>query len=191
MKSDVTTLLLRWSDGDQEALDELTPIVYSQLKEMARGRLRRERPGHTLNTTGLVHEAYIRLADVSTIKWEDRSHFLGIVSKTMRRVLIDHARKRNRLKRGEGAERQDLSDDLISDDDAQGLIELDDVLDRLSTHYPRHAEALSMRYFGGLTLEETASVLGISAATAMRDVRFAEAWIARAWGHKLDQMRRA
>lgn len=189
VKSDVTQLLIRWSDGDQQALDELTPVVYDQLKEMARARLRGERPGHTLNATGLVHEAYIRLADLSQINWQDRSHFLKMVSRTMRRVLIDHARKRNTDKRGGGVAIQEFDDDqMMSDDQALHLLELDDALVKLSDVYPRQAEALSLRYFGGLTLDETASILEVSAPTAMRDVRFAEAWIAREWGEGLDKL---
>ena len=186
MRSDVTQMLLRWSEGDQEALDQLLPVLYDELKEMAHGRMRGERAGHTLNTTGLVHEAYLRLVDFNRVKWKDRSHFLAMASRTMRRVLIDHARNRNTQKRGGGAEREELREDfLMSVTDAGRLLDLDDAIRRLSMNHPRQGEAVELRYFGGLTLEEAGEVLDVSPPTVMRDVRFAEAWLAREWGAKL------
>lgn len=186
MQSDVTRMLLRWSEGDQEALDQLFPIVYGELKRMAHARMRGERAGHTLNTTGLVHEAYLRLVDINRVKWENRSHFLAMASRTMRRVLIDHARDRKAKKRGGGAEKVELKDEfLVSEEDAEQLIDLDNALERLGAGHPRQSQAIELRYFGGLTLEEAADVMGVSAPTVMRDVRFAEAWLAREWGGQM------
>ena len=183
MQSDVTQMLLRWSDGDQEALDQLLPVLYQELKEMAHARLRGERRGHTLNTTGLVHEAFIRLVDVNSVKWNDRSHFLAMASRTMRRVLIDHARDRKRQKRGGGAVKEELNEEFfMSENQAEKLLDLDDALQRLHVRHPRQSRAMELRYFGGLTLEESAEVLDVSAPTVMRDLRFAEAWLAREWG---------
>ena len=183
---DVTQMLLKWSDGDREALDRLIPIVYEQLRRMARAQLRAERADHTLNTTGLVHEAYIRLVDVNRVRWESRAHFLAMAARLMRRILVDYALKRKAVKRGGDQQRVELDDDLlISDAHVETMVELDDALTRLEASHPRQSKAIELRYFGGLTLEEAAEVLKVSPPTVMRDLIFAEAWLARAWGGKL------
>lgn len=187
MPTDVTQMLLRWSDGDQQALDRLLPLVYDQLKRLAHARLRGEREGHTLNTTGLVHEAYLRLVDIERVEWTDRAHFLAMASRQMRRVLIDYARRRRAQKRGGDLERAAFDEEgLIPDDYADTLLELDDALQRFEQEHPRAARAVELHYFGGLTLEEAGVVLGISAPTVMRDLRFAQAWLARIWKGGLD-----
>jgi RNA polymerase sigma factor (TIGR02999 family) len=178
-------MLRRWREGDPEAMNRILPVVYEELRRLAQSRLRRERPGHTLGTTGLVHEAYLRLVDIERVEWQDRAHFLSMASRTMRRVLIDYANQRNAAKRG--GERQPLSlDEEIAGPelaapelDLDTALELDAALSRLEALNPRQAKAVELRFFGGLTLEETAEVLGTSAPTAMRDLRFAQAWLAR------------
>lgn len=182
MQTDVTQMLLRWSAGDQEALHRLLPLLYDQLKQLARDRRRRDGAGSTLNTTGLVHECYLRLVDITRVEWRDRAHFLAMASRTMRRILIDYARRQKANKRGGGEHDEEFSDDLfIPPDHAETLLELDDALQQLEAAHPRRGKALELRYFGGLTLEEAAGVLGVSPATVMRDVRFGEAWLAREW----------
>jgi len=189
MSSDVTSMLLQWSEGDQKAFDALVPILYDQLKRMAHARMKGERVGHTLDTTGLVHEAFLRLVDVNRIKWKDRAHFLAMASRTMRRVLIDHARDRRAQKRGGEMHRVELEEDLLmTDDEAERLLELNDTLERLGEAHPRQGQAIELRYFGGLSLEEAGEVLNVSAPTVTRDVQFAQAWIAREWGDRLDDL---
>ena len=184
---DVTQILLRWSDGDQEALDRLLPLVYDQLKKMARARLRGERPDHTLNATGLVHEAYLKLIDINRVQWQDRAHFLAMASRMMRRILIDYALRRKAQKRGGGAHKVELEEEhLIPDDYGETLLELNDALQRMEQSRPRPSQAVELRYFGGLTLEEAGEVLGVSPQTVMRDLRYAEAWLAREWSGTLD-----
>ena len=178
--ADITQMLLRWREGDREALDRVLPLVYDELRRLARARLRGEREGHTLNTTGLVHEAYLRLVDVNHVEWRDRTHFLAMASRVMRRVLIDYANQRNAGKRGGGGQRVELGEDLAGPEiDLDSLLELNDALQRLEAVSPRQAKAVELRFFGGLTLEEAAEVLGTSAPTVMRDLRFAQAWLAR------------
>lgn len=185
MQADVTHMLLRWGEGDEQALDRLLPVLYDELRRLAHARLRGERAGHTLGTTGLVHEAYLRLVDVDQVQWKDRAHFLAMASRTMRRVLTDYARSRKAQKRGGGAPEETLHEErLMPEADAMRLLEMDDALQRLEAAFPRKGKAMELRYFGGLTLEETAEVLGVSPPTVMRDVRFAEAWLARAWGER-------
>lgn len=192
MQADVTQLLQRWSEGDHEALSRLLPVLYDQLKRLAHDRLRAERAGHTLSTTGLVHEAYLRLVDVNQVKWKDRAHFLAMASRVMRRVLIDHARDRRALKRGGGASHEPLREEwLMREADAEQLLDLDDALQQLEADHPRKGKAVELRFFGGLTLEEAARVLDVSPPTVMRDVRFAEAWLARAWGRQPHEGSRA
>lgn len=180
---DVTQMLIRWSEGDEEALETLLPHLYDRLKRMARARLRGERPDHTLGTTALVHEAYLRLVDIDQIDWQDRAHFLAVASTTMRRVLVDYARRRTTQKRGGSAEALPLDEQLVPDDRTRTVLELDDALDRLAETHERPSKAMELYYFAGLTLEEAGEVLGVSAATAMRDVRFAKAWLAKEWDH--------
>ena len=184
--SDLTQMLIRWSEGDEEALDKLLPLLYDQLKEMAHGRLRGERSGHTLGTTALVHEAYLRLVDIDRIDWQDRSHFLAVASTTMRRILVDYARQRRAQKRGGSAVNVPLQEELVPDETIDTVLDLDDALEQLGAEHERQSKALEMYYFGGLTLEEVGAALDVSAATAMRDVRFAKAWLGREWGETSD-----
>jgi RNA polymerase sigma factor (TIGR02999 family) len=177
-KRDVTELLLAWGDGDRGALDELVPLVYAELRRMARGRLRGERRDHTLTTTALVHEAYLRLVDIQRIEWRDRGHFLATTSRMMRRILIDYANRRNAKKRG--GEREEFDEDaLMTEAVAEDYLWLDEAIDRLAESCPRHGQIIEHRYFGGLSLEETAEALQVSLATVKRDLQFARAWLAR------------
>ena len=186
-RAEVTRLLHAYTDGDSEALDRLMPLVYEQLRWLARARLRGERADHTLQTTGLVHEAYLKLVDINQVSWESRSHFYAMASKVMRRVLINYANKRKAQKRGGGAPHVALEEErLLPDDYAETLLELDDALERLEAVHPRPAEAVEHRYFGGLTNEETAEALGVSVTTVERDLRFARAWLSKEWRGKLD-----
>jgi RNA polymerase sigma factor (sigma-70 family) len=162
--TEITALLQQWSDGDREALDRLVPQLYDQLRRIAHQRLRSEDPGLTLNTTALVHEAYLKLVDV-------------------RRLLVDHARSRNAVKRGRGAVAMELDEALcISEEQVEAITELDEALVRLERIDPRQSQILEQRYFGGLSLEETAEVVGLSLATVKRELRFARAWLAAELG---------
>ena len=183
--TDVTQMLRRWREGDPDAMNRVLPVVYEELRQLARARLRGERAGHTLGTTGLVHEAYMRLVDVERVEWQDRAHFLAMASRTMRRVLIDYANQRNAAKRGGVRQQLSLDEKVAAPEvDLDTVLELDDALSRLEAISPRQAKAVELRFFGGLTLEETAEVLGTSAPTAMRDLRFAQAWLARELGRE-------
>jgi RNA polymerase sigma factor (TIGR02999 family) len=176
----VTTLLRSLRQGDREALDRLLPMLYDELRVLARSHLRRERDHHTLGATALVHEAYIRLAARERLTPQDRHHFFAIAAQAMRRVLIDHARARKRKKRGSGQEAEELLPDLLlTDEAADELVLLDAALDRLAKMNERAARVVEQRFFAGLTLEETAQSLGVSLKTVQRD------WIAaRAWQRK-------
>jgi RNA polymerase sigma factor (TIGR02999 family) len=175
---EITDLLRRWGEGDAEALDTLMPLVYDRLRQLAHQRLRSE-PDASLNTTALVHEAYLKLVDSPQMNMRDRGHFLGLASRLMRHLLVDHARSRKAAKRGMGATRIELGDDLgIADDALDSITELDAALARLGAIDERRSRILEQRYFGGLTLEETASALGISLATVKRELRSARAWLA-------------
>lgn len=186
-EDDITGHLRRWRDGDAQAFHELLPRVYEQLRTLARGRLRGERPDHTLDATALVHEAYLRLAAAGPVEWQDRVHFFAVASRAMRRILVDHAKERATQKRGGELARVTFDPDRLAgllaarggDADPDALLALDDALARLEVEHPRQAQAIELRYFGGLTLGETGVALGISAPTAMRDLRFAQAWLAR------------
>ncbi len=181
---DITQLLLSWSGGDRSAFDKIATVVYGELKRLAHDRLRGERPDHTLNTTGLVHEAYVRLVDVERMEWSDRSHFLSVASRMMRRILVDHARRRNARKRG-GAGAVTLEEEhlLVTTEQAATVLELDEAIGRLEEEHPRPARAVELHYFGGLTQHEVSEVLEVSQPTVARDLRFAVAWLARAWGN--------
>lgn len=180
---EVTVLLQRWSDGERPALDELIPLVYDQLRRLAHEHLRDERSGISVNSTALVHDAYLRLVDLRHARFRDRAHFMAMASRIMRRLLVDHARTRCADKRGGGIGTLPLEQGLgISDDSAAAITELDDALDRLAVIDPRRSEMLEQRYFGGLSLEEMAEVLGVSLATVKRDLRFARAWLAAELG---------
>lgn len=181
MPDDVTQLLQRWSAGDAGAFDRLVPAVYDELRQLARARLRGERADHTLGTSGLVHEAYVRLVDLERVDWQDRGHFFAMASRTMRRVLVDWAKARGRQKRGGGAAHVTFEDGLLADEQAGTVLDLDDALVRLEAIAERPARAAEMRYFGGLTNDETAAALAVSVATVERDLRFARAWLAKEW----------
>lgn len=174
----VTQLLLRWRGGDETALDSLLPIVYEELRRLARLQMRNERPGHTLQPTALAHEAYARLVDLE-LDWQDRAHFLSMAARLMRRVLVDHARVRNAAKRGGGAFRVTLDEALGATEPDLDLLVLDEALSRLHDRDERPAQVVELHYFGGLTYTEIAEVLAISEATVDRDMRFARAWLHR------------
>jgi RNA polymerase sigma-70 factor, ECF subfamily len=180
-RGDVTRLLLAWRHGDARALEELTPLVYAELRRIARQQMAGERrPDHTLQPTAVVNEAFLRLIDLKRIDWQDRAHFFAMSSRLMRRVLVDHARSRRYLKRGGGVPKTTLpSIDLRTDERPVDLIALDDALEMLAANDPRRSQVVELRYFGGLTVEETASVLQVSPDTVKRDWRLARAWLRR------------
>ena len=176
---DVSTLLRAWSGGDQKALDRLTPIVYQELHSLARRYMRRERPGHSLQTTALVNEAYMRLADYKRMQWQDRAHFFAVSSQVMRRILVEHARRQN-LKRGGGVKHVSLEEAaVVGGDQDMDMEALDHALNSLARIDPRKVRVVEMRFFGGLSVEETAEVLKISTITVKRDWRSARAWLYR------------
>ena len=176
----VTELLLAWGNGDDGALERLTPLVEAELRRLARGYMARERRGHTLQTTALVNEAFIRLTDARRVRWQDRAHFLGISARLMRRVLVDHARSRGYRKRGGGAERVTLDDALIATPGvALDVVALDRALEALSAADERKSRVIELRFFGGLSVEETAEVLHVSPDTVKRDWRLARLWLLR------------
>ncbi|HVT57416.1 MAG TPA: sigma-70 family RNA polymerase sigma factor [Thermoanaerobaculia bacterium] len=178
--AEVTELLHRWQRGDQAALEQLLPMIYGELRRLARRYLRRERPGHTLEATGLVHEVYLRLVGAGDRHWNDRVHFYAVAAQMMRRVLVDHARGRDAAKRGGSILK--ISLDEARDpavESAADLVALDDALKSLETIDPRKSRIIELRFFGGLTLEETASVLGISTPTVVKETRLARAWLHR------------
>lgn len=182
MPSDVTQLLRQWSQGDSAALDELTPLIYRELHQRARNFLRRERPDHTLQPTALIHEVYLRLVGgESPQHWQNRAHFFAIASRIMRQILVDHARRRGREKRGSGEAHLSLDEAITpsASKDAD-LLALDDALAKLEAFDARKCTVVEMRYFGGCTVEETAEALGISTITVIRETRVAEAWLRRA-----------
>lgn len=175
---DVTGLLVAWSEGSREALDQLMPLVYEGLRVLAHRQLRRERPDGTIGTTALVHEAYLRLVDQSRARMESRAHFFSLAARVMRRVLVDEARKRNAGKRGSGTPRLPLSD-VSAPGVATGeeLLALDEALGKLEAFDERLSRVVDLHYFGGLTFDETAGVLGISTTSAWRDWNTARAWL--------------
>jgi RNA polymerase sigma factor (TIGR02999 family) len=187
--ANVTELLRRWSEGEERALDRLTAVLYDRLRTLAHQRLQRERPNHTLNTTALVHEAYERLVDIDNMTWADRAHFLAMASTVMRRILVDYARKRRADKRAGRDREVTLEEQLVPDARVESLLDLDDALDRLAREHERPARAVELYYFGGMTLEEAGEILEISAATVLRDLRFARAWLAREWTGSLGEIR--
>jgi RNA polymerase sigma factor (TIGR02999 family) len=178
--SDVTLLLQQWSGGDRSALDRILPIVYQELHRQAARYLRRERAGHTLQATALVHEAYLRLVDQRRVQWQNRAHFFGIAAQLMRRVLVDHARARGAAKRGGGGIQVTLEGDQGAVPGADvNLIALDQALTRLAQLDPTQARLVELRYFTGLNIEEAAETLGISPATLKREWVVARAWLRR------------
>jgi RNA polymerase sigma factor (TIGR02999 family) len=175
---EVTRLLRAWSDGDESALQKLTPLVYDELHRLAHQHMRRENAGHMLQTSALVNEAYVRLVDATQVRWENRAHFFGIAARLMRRILVDDARRRNFDKRGGHTIHVPLDEVLtVPQQQATNLIGLDDALQRLASMEARQSEIVELRFFGGLTVEETAEVLKISPRTVMREWNFARAWL--------------
>jgi RNA polymerase sigma factor (TIGR02999 family) len=176
----VTVLLRAWSDGDEAAFEQLLPLVEAELRRLARTYMARERRGHTLQTTALINEAFVRLVDTQGLRWQDRSHFLAISARLMRRVLVDHARARGYQKRGGGAQRVTLTDALvITSEPSVHLIDLDRALESLGAVDPRKAKVVELRFLGGLSVEETAEVLRVSPITVMREWKSAKAWLYR------------
>jgi RNA polymerase sigma-70 factor (ECF subfamily) len=175
----VSGLLRAWGDGDKGALDRLTPIVYDELHRLARHYMKRERPGHSLQTTALVNEAYIRLVDYKRMQWQNRAHFFAVSAQLMRRILVEHARRHN-LKRGGGVPHVSLEETaMVGIDRAANMVALDDAMDQLARLDPRKVQVVEMRFFGGLSVEETAEVLKVSPVTVMRDWSTAKAWLYR------------
>jgi len=180
---DVTQLLLKWREGDRSALDQLLPLVYDELRRAARRCLRRERAGHTMQTTTLVHEAYLRLVDASRVPWHDRAHFFAIAAQLMRRVLIDEARKRHFQKRGGTLARIPLAESSQASPERDvELMALDEALDRLAAFAPRKCRVVELRFFGGLSIEQTAAALGVSNDIVKREWRTAKLWLLRELG---------
>jgi RNA polymerase sigma factor (TIGR02999 family) len=176
--NEVTRLLVAWGDGDRAALDRLMPLVYEELRRLARHYMGRERPGHTLQTTALVNEAYLRLVEQEGMRWENRAHFYGIAARLMREILVDHARSRQAAKRGGAQVRLSLSKvDRIASRPDVDLLTLDEALGRLAALDPQKGRIVELRYFGGLGIEETAEVIGVSPATVKRDWSMARAWL--------------
>jgi RNA polymerase sigma-70 factor, ECF subfamily len=175
----ITQLLIAWSDGQQEALDQLVPLVYDDLRRVAAGYMRRELPGHGLQATALVHEAYVRLVDQTRVQWRNRAHFFGVAASMMRRILVDDARKRRADKRGGAAERVTLTGDDIAAPDQNGIdvLALHESLERLAAFDPQQARIVELRYFGGLTIDEAAEVVRVSPATVVREWTIAKAWL--------------
>jgi RNA polymerase sigma factor (TIGR02999 family) len=178
--SDVTRLLADWSKGDRRALDELLPLVYEELRHLANAYLRRERDGHTLQSTALVHEAFLRLVNQRDVQWHGRAHFFGIAAQMIRRILVDHARAQRAAKRGAGAVRLELDEALaVSEQRDLDLIALDEALERLAMMDERQSRIVELRFFAGLSVDDTADVMGISTATVKREWSSARAWLFR------------
>jgi len=175
---DVSTLLRAWTDGDQHALEELTPIVYEELHRLARYYMSGERTGHSLQTTALVNEAYLRLTDYKRMQWQNRAHFFAVSAQLMRRILVDHARRHN-LKRGAGVQHVSLEDTAVVREPDENLVVLDGALQALARFDSRKAQVVELRFFGGLSVDETAEVLKVSPITVMRDWTTARAWLYR------------
>jgi RNA polymerase sigma factor (TIGR02999 family) len=176
---DVNALLRAWAEGDRSALERLTAIVYAELHRMAHRYMQRERAGHSLQTTALVHEAWMRLADYKRMQWQDRAHFFAVSAQVMRRILVENARRHNQ-KRGGGVPHLSLEEAaVVGAGDDTDLVALDEAMNRLAKIDPRKVQVVEMRFFGGLSVEETAEVLNISAATVMRDWSTANAWLYR------------
>lgn len=177
---DVTQLLLAWSQGEQTALEKLTPLVYKELHRLARRYMGRERPNHTLQTTALVNEAYLRLVDCSRVRWQNRAHFLAISAQLMRRVLVDMARSRHYQKREGEAQKVSLDEALeVSQERSADLVALDDALNSLVAIDPRKSQVVELRFFGGLSAEESAEVLKVSPDTVLRDWKLSKVWLLR------------
>jgi RNA polymerase sigma factor (TIGR02999 family) len=180
LQSEVTQLLIDWSKGDKAAFDRLIPVVHAELRRLARNYMARENPGHTLQTSALINEAYIRLVDQQSVPWQNRAHFFGVAAQVMRHILIDHARSHRFAKRGGGARKVPLEEALaITDQRADELIAMDDALTYLATLDPRKSKLIELRFFGGLSIEETAEAMEVSPITVTREWRSAKAWLHR------------
>ena len=179
----ITRLLVDWRNGDQAALEQLIPLVHDELRRVARRHMAHERAGHTLQATALVNEAYVRLIDIRQVNWQDRAHFFAMSSRLMRRILVDFARSKGYQKRGGGAQKVSLDEALVvSEEPGQDLVALDDALTALASVDARKAQVVEMRFFGGLSVEETAEALKVSVDTVMRDWKLAKAWLLRELG---------
>lgn len=180
LPNEVTQLLIDWGNGDQRALAELIPLVQAELRRLARHYMARENPGHSLQTSALINEAYIRLVDQQNVPWQNRAHFFGVAAQVMRHILIDHARRHRYAKRGGGAAKVPLDEAMIANEKrADELVALDDALKTLATLDPRKSQIIELRFFGGLTIQETADVMEISPITVTREWRSAKAWLRR------------
>jgi RNA polymerase sigma factor (TIGR02999 family) len=176
----ITQLLLNWKNGDRAALDQLTPLVYQELQRLARSFMRKERPDHTLQTSALINEAYIRLTGQGETNWQNRAHFYAVAAQIMRHVLVDHARSYQYKKRGAGSRKVDLDEAIgISDERAEELVALDEALANLAEVDPRKSRIIELRFFGGLGIDETAEVMELSPTTVQREWRAARAWVRR------------
>ncbi len=177
---EVSQLLRAWGDGDQTALDRLMPLVYEELRRMARRYMDRQQAGHTLQTTALIHEAYLRLVDQQEVQWQNRAHFFGVAARAMRSILVDYARTRQAVKRGGEVHLVSLDEAaVVSTERTADLVALDDALESLAAFDRRKCQVVEIRYFGGLTVEETAEVLKVSPETVARDWRLARTWLLR------------
>lgn len=178
--NDVTQLLVAWSNGNQAARDQLMDVVYDELHRLARRYMRRENPGHTLQTSALVNEAFLRLVDQRSVHWQNRTHFFGIAAQMMRRILVDYARSRNFAKRGGGAIKLSFEEgSFVSDERSEEVVALHEAMERLAQIDPRQAQIVELKFFGGLSNEETAAVLSVSPGTVARDWTMAKAWLRR------------
>ena len=178
--SEITGLLIAWSEGDQTAMESLLPLVERELHRLAHSYMRHENPNHTLQTTALINETYLRLVDQKKVHWQNRAHFFGIAAQIMRRILLNYARDQTRVKRGGGATQVSLSKaSILSREKSNELITLDEALQRLEAVDQRKSRVVELRYFGGLSVEETAEVLDVAPVTVLRDWKYAKAWLAR------------
>ena len=178
LPEEITQLLMHWSQGDKAALDQLVPLVYPELRRLARRHMDRENPAHTLQTSALINEAYLKLVDQKNVRWENRAHFFAVAAQVMRHILVDHARTRNYAKRGGGATKLPLDEAMaLTEQRAAQLICLDDALRDLATLDERKSRIIEFRFFGGLSMEETAEVMKISPSTVQREWRAAKAWL--------------
>ena len=178
--NEVTQLLVAWGNGDQAARDQLMPLVYAELHRLAHRHIKRERPGHTLQTSALVNEAFVRLVDQRDVHWQSRAHFFGIAAQMMRRILVDYARKRRFAKRGGNQLQVSLNEELVAANQRSAeVVLLDDALTQLAEIDERKSKVVELKFFGGLSIEETAEALGVSPGTVMRDWTLAKAWLRR------------
>jgi RNA polymerase sigma factor (TIGR02999 family) len=180
-KVEVTQLLKAWGQGNDVALEQLTPVVENELRRMAHRCMAREKPGHLLQSAALVNEVYLRLVDIQAVSWQDRAHFFAVCARLMRRILTDHARSHNYLKRGGGAVHHSLDEGLLVTPEKQAdILALDEALTQFALHHPRQSQVVELRFFGGLEVDEVAEALKISGVTVKRDWKFAKAWLLRA-----------